>query len=67
MPDHLTDCILPRAGDASCEQPREDYGLCPEHDGYCADHCPVTGGGVQVHQRLEGATGGGEAIERPRV
>ena len=62
--EHLEACILPRPDDPSCGPVRERYGgLCPEHDGLCADDCPVTGGGWQVYDALEGASRGGEAIE----
>jgi hypothetical protein len=45
MPEHLDACVLPRPDDPSCQAVREQYGMCPDHDGWCAPGCPVTGGG----------------------
>ena len=58
MAEHLQACVLPRPDGPGCAQVREQYGLCPDHDGWCALGCPVTGGGVQE---------GGDAIEQPRA
>jgi hypothetical protein len=43
--DHLPACVLPRPDGPGCAKVREQFGLCPDHDGWCAPGCPVTGGG----------------------
>jgi hypothetical protein len=45
MAEHLEACILPLPDNRGCGWVRETYGLCPDHDGWCAPGCPVTGGG----------------------
>jgi hypothetical protein len=54
MSEHLQACVLPVPDTPSCVPVREQYGLCPDHDGWCAPGCPVTGGGwPQVYQEEE--------------
>jgi hypothetical protein len=57
MAEHLDTCVRPRPDGPGCAQVREQYGLCPDHDGWCAPGCPVTGGGwPQVWGDQEGVT-----------
>jgi hypothetical protein len=37
MPEHLEACVRALASTPGCEQ----YGICPNHDGWCAPGCPV--------------------------
>jgi len=54
MAEHLPACVLPRPDGLGCAGVREQYGLCPDHDGWCAPGCPVTGGGwPQTYQGQE--------------
>jgi hypothetical protein len=39
--EHTGACVLPLPGDDSCELVRQQYGRCPDHDGWCSPGCPV--------------------------
>ncbi len=51
MAAHLEGCVPAVPGDAGCQQLREQYRLCPDHDGWCAPGCAV---GAELQQRGEG-------------
>jgi hypothetical protein len=58
MAEHLEACVLAVPDQPGCAAVREQYGLCPDHDGWCAPGCPVTGGGWSPTDQ---ATPGGDA------
>jgi len=39
--EHLDACVLPRPDSPGCIEVRGQYGICPDHDGWCAPGCPV--------------------------
>jgi hypothetical protein len=41
---HLPECIPAAGGGPDCEQVRAVYGICPDHDPWCAPGCPSQGG-----------------------
>lgn len=41
-PEHLGGCIPAVGVTAACEAVRWIYGICPDHDEWCALGCPVT-------------------------
>jgi hypothetical protein len=62
MAEHLEACVLPLPDQLGCAEVREHYGLCPDHDGWCAPGCPVTGGGwPQTYHPTRGGDAPGEA------
>jgi hypothetical protein len=39
--EHLEQCVRQLPTQPGCEQVRETYGRCPDHDGLCAPGCPI--------------------------
>jgi hypothetical protein len=39
--EHLEQCVRQLPTQPGCEQVREQYGRCPDHDGWCAPGCPI--------------------------
>jgi hypothetical protein len=41
VPSHLPDCVRALPERPGCAEVREQYGICPDHDGWCAPGCPL--------------------------
>jgi hypothetical protein len=39
--EHLPECVGVLPSTPGCEQVRQQYGICPDHDGWCAPGCPA--------------------------
>jgi hypothetical protein len=39
--EHLEACVPQLPDQPGCGWVREQYGLCPDHDGWCAPGCPI--------------------------
>jgi hypothetical protein len=41
VPSHLPECVQALPERPGCAEVREQYGSCPDHDGWCAPGCPA--------------------------
>jgi hypothetical protein len=41
VPSHLPECVRALPEQPGCAEVRELYGICPDHDGWCAPGCPA--------------------------
>jgi hypothetical protein len=41
VPNHLPHCVQALPEQPGCAEVREQYGRCPDHDGWCAPGCPA--------------------------